>query len=149
MQYQNCGALTWLNLDKANKSFNSSSVKSSCGCCGLEFVVEGRRVGSLRVFEGLGLGAGGSAIWGKAKGSLFASESNPLHKSSLHRQAIILAPGVSEMSLGLQVLFTVRGSSTDPNKIVGLKHSLMVAISVADFCQEYHRQASPGSQYFL
>ena len=25
----------------------------------------------------------------------------------------------------------------------------MVAISLADFCQEYHRQASPGSQYFL
>ena len=51
--------------------------------------------------------------------------------------------------LGLQEDLTVKGSSTDPNNIVGLKHSLIVAISLADFCQEYHRQASPGSQYFL
>ena len=77
------------------------------------------------------------------------ASSKALHKSLSHKHAIILAPGVSEISFGLHELFTVKGSSTDPNKIVGLKHSLMVAISLADFCQEYHRQASPGSQYFL
>lgn len=53
------------------------------------------------------------------------------------------------MSLGVHPLSRERGSLTGPKRIVGEKHSLIVETSVADFSQEYHRQASPGSQYFL
>ena len=51
---------TVLNLDKANKSFNSSSEKSSSSISG------GKFGGSL--LEELGRGVGGSAMSGKATG---------------------------------------------------------------------------------
>ena len=70
---------------------------------------------------------------GKATG---AFSSLALHKSLSHKQAMILAPGVSEISRGEQVDCTRKGLSTDPNKILGEKHSRIVATSFEDFCQE-------------
>ena len=50
-----------LNLDKANKSFNSSSEKSSSSISGVRF-------GGFLLVEELGRGVGGSAMSGKATG---------------------------------------------------------------------------------
>ena len=53
-----------LNLDKANKSFNSSSEKSSSSISGVRF-------GGFLLVEELGRGVGGSAMSGKATGWSF------------------------------------------------------------------------------
>jgi hypothetical protein len=53
---------------------------------------------------------------------------------------------LSEISLGAQVWVGRRGSSIDPSRMEVEKHSLMYATSFSDFCHEYQRQASPGSQ---
>jgi len=67
-----------------------------------------------------------------------------LHRSVSHKQAVIPAPGVSEMSKGEHVLLAVRGEEMGPKRIEVEKHSLISDVSASDFCQEYHKQASPG-----
>lgn len=59
----------------------------------------------------------------------------------------MLDPAVSEMSLGSQVSDKVRGLLMGPRRMEGEKHSLISEVSVGDFCQEYHKQASPALQY--
>jgi len=58
----------------------------------------------------------------------------------------MLEPEVSEMSCISQSVFTVSGFEMGPRRIDGEKHSLIVEISLSDFCQEYHKQASPVSK---
>ena len=53
----------------------------------------------------------------------------------------------SEISLTLQPAVTTRGSSIDPRRMEVERHSLETETSVGESCQEYQRQASPGSQY--
>ena len=53
----------------------------------------------------------------------------------------------SEISLTLQPAVTTSGSSIDPRRIEVDRHSLETETSVEESCQEYQRQASPGSQY--
>ena len=69
-----------------------------------------------------------------------------LHKGVLQRHAIMLAPGVSEISFGLQVSDNVSGSLIGPRRMEGEKHSRITDVSVSDFCHEYQRQASPCLQ---
>ena len=63
------------------------------------------------------------ATLGKATGPdppLFA-----LHRGVLQRQAMILEPGVSEISFGEQVSANVNGSLIGPKRMEGEKHSLI------------------------
>ncbi len=56
---------------------------------------------------------------------------------------MMLVPGVSEMSFGLQVDAILSGELTGPSKTDGEKHSLIVATSLEDFCQEYLKVSKP------
>ena len=69
-----------------------------------------------------------------------------MHRSESQRQAIMLEPGVSEMSCISQPDLTVSGLVIGPRRIVGEKHSRIVEISFSDFCHEYQRHASPALQ---
>ena len=63
-----------------------------------------------------------------------------LQRGVLHRHAMMEDPGVSEMSLGLQLSERVSGSVMGPRRIEGEKHSRITDVSVGDFCQEYLEQ---------
>ena len=84
------------------------------------------------------------ALCGRATGPDFPSLA--LHKGELQRHAMMLEPGVSEISFGLQVGESVIGSLIGPRRMEGEKHSLITEVSVSDFCHEYHKHASPFLQ---
>ena len=71
-----------------------------------------------------------------------------LHRSESHRQASTFDTSSSDISLTEQLGVTTKGSSIAPRRMDVERHSLMTLTSVSDKCQEYHRQASPGSQKF-
>ena len=65
-----------------------------------------------------------------------------LQKSSLQRQAKMVAEPSSVMSLWAQAGPGTRGEEMEPRRTRVGKHSLRVAVSVGDFLQVYIRQAS-------
>ena len=71
-----------------------------------------------------------------------------LQRSFSQRQAMILDPGVSAMSWGTQLTLAMSGFWMGPMRMFLSKHSRIVEVSVSDFSQVYHKQASEGLQYF-